>query len=166
MPADPGTEPSERADAELAAHAERLAAGVEAALPGWVERAVARRLGDWGGDVEPAVFERARGAGQAARDLIGPQLRELLRRDVDEQHTTPLEVVRGAVRFPTAVLAEAGLPPVARDELAERRMPGDVYDLAPAAWADVDDALAEPGLTWGAAKAYVVLARRRAEGRR
>ena len=31
---------------------------------------------------------------------------------------------------------------------------------------DLDPALHEPGLRWGAAKAHVVLARRRAEGRR
>ena len=36
-----------------------------------------------------------------------------------------------------------------------------VYDLAPANFADVDPALAEPGLLWGAAKAHVHLARHR-----
>ena len=158
MPADP--------EAELAEHAERLAAGVEAALPGWVERAVARRLREWGGAEPRPVLERAQRSGRAARDEIGPQLRAFLRQDVDGQRTTPLEIVRRAVRFPAAVLADAGVPPVVRDEVAERAIPDDVYDLAPGAWADVDDALTEPGLTWGAAKAYVVLARRRAEGRR
>ena len=162
MPADP--------DAELAEHAERLAAEVDARLPGWVERSVARRLAEAGDRVPPRTAERAgedahRG-GVAAREQIGPQLRALLRQDVDEQRTTPLEIVRRAVRFPTAVLAEAGVPPLARDEVAERTHPDDVYDLAPAAWGDVDPALADPGLTWGAAKAYVVLHRRRAEGRR
>ena len=93
-------------------------------------------------------------------------MRAFLGQDVDEQRTTPLQIVRRAVRFPTAVLADAGIPPVVRDEVAEARMPDDLYDLVPGAWADVDDALTEPGLTWGAAKAYVVLARRRAEGRR
>jgi hypothetical protein len=41
-----------------------------------------------------------------------------------------------------------------------------VYDLTPASFADVDPALHEPGLVWGAAKAHVHLARRRREGRR
>ena len=139
---------------------------VEDALPGWVERSVARRLTADGGTVPPELAEQARRSGRAARDEVGPQLRALLRQDVDEQRTTPLEIVRRAVRFPAAVLAGAGVAPVARDEVAERVLPDDVYDLAPAAWADVDAALADPGLTWGAAKAFVVLARRRAEGRR
>jgi hypothetical protein len=168
MPADPEAEPVEGrlAEVRLAEHAETLADGVEAALPGWVERSVARRLRDWRGDVPPAFLEQARRSGRAARDEIGPQLRAFLGQDVDEQRTTPLEIVRRAVRFPTAVLAGAGIPPVVRDEVAEARMPDDLYDLVPGAWADVDDALTEAGLTWGAAKAYVVLARRRAEGRR
>jgi hypothetical protein len=67
---------------------------------------------------------------------------------------------------PTQVLAEAGVPPVERDEHAARLFPDDRYDLAPATFSDLDEALHEPGLVWGAAKAHVVLARRRREGRR
>jgi hypothetical protein len=70
-------------------------------------------------------------------------------------------VLRAAVRHPTAVLAEAGVPEVVRDRFAEETFPADVYDLSPAAFADIDPALAEPGLVWGAAKAHVVLTRRR-----
>jgi len=70
------------------------------------------------------------------------------------------------VVHPTAVLAAAGVPTVRRDRVAERLLPDDVYDLAPAAFADVAPELHEPGLVWGAAKAHVVLARRRREGRR
>jgi hypothetical protein len=44
--------------------------------------------------------------------------------------------------------------------------PADVYALVPATLADLDPELAQPALTWGAAKAHVILARRRAEGRR
>ena len=64
------------------------------------------------------------------------------------------------------VLADAGVPPIVRDEFEERAFPDDVYGLAPASFADLDPALREPGLVWGAAKAHVVLARRRAEGLR
>jgi hypothetical protein len=85
---------------------------------------------------------------------------------VDQQATGPLALLREAVRYPTAVLADAGVPPVVRDEFAVRAFPDDAYGLAPAAFADVDPSLHEPGLVWGAAKAHVVLARRRAEGRR
>jgi putative CocE/NonD family hydrolase len=44
--------------------------------------------------------------------------------------------------------------------------PDDAYDLGPASFADIDPSLHEPGLMWGAAKAHVHLARRRAEGLR
>jgi hypothetical protein len=33
--------------------------------------------------------------------------------------------------------------------------PDDDYGLTPASFADIDPALAEPGLAWGAAKAWV-----------
>jgi hypothetical protein len=59
------------------------------------------------------------------------------------------------------VLRAAGVPPVRRDEFAEHAFPDDVYDLAPASFADVDPSLHEPGLVWGAAKAHVHLSRRR-----
>ena len=75
-------------------------------------------------------------------------------------------MVRRAVVYPTAVLRGAGVPPVVRDADAEARFPDDDYDLTPAAFADLDPSLHEPGLVWGAAKAHVHLARRRAEGRR
>jgi hypothetical protein len=153
-------------EAELRRHADRLADAVEARLPAWVERAVHQRVARWAGNVAPALAEEARHAGMAARAEVGPRLRALLARDVDEQRTTPLEVVRSAVSFPGAVLAAAGVPTVGRDELAELAFPDDVYDLVPARWGDIDESLTEPGLNWGAAKAFVVLNRRRAEGRR
>ena len=55
---------------------------------------------------------------------------------------------------------------MARDEVAVRQFPDDVYDLVPASFAEVDPELHEPGLVWGAAKAHVHLARRRSEGAR
>ena len=48
---------------------------------------------------------------------------------------------------------------MARDDQQVHLFPDDDYDLAPANFADVDPSLAEPGLTWGAAKAYVHLQR-------
>ncbi|MEZ5138517.1 MAG: hypothetical protein R2711_07040 [Acidimicrobiales bacterium] len=89
-------------------------------------------------------------------------MRALLAADVDAQAQGPLALVREAVRHPTAVLAAAGVGPVVRDEFDERAFPDDVYGLAPAAFADLDPALGELGLVWGAAKAHVVLRRRRA----
>ena len=154
-------------DAALREHATRLADGIEAALPGWVEHVVALRWEQWRGERVPdGVARQARSAGLRARAEVGPRVRALLLTDVDEQATGPLAIVREAVVHPTQVLASAGMPEVERDVHAARLFPHDVYDLAPAAFADLDPALHEPGLVWGAAKAHVVLSRRRAEGRR
>ena len=105
-------------------------------------------------------------AGRRAAVDVGGQVRALLEQDVDEQATGPLAIVRTAVRYPTEVLQAAGVPPTVRDEFAERAFPDDRYGLAPAAFADLDPALHEPGIVWGAAKVHVVLARRKAEGSR
>jgi hypothetical protein len=153
-------------EAALAAHAAALADAVDAALPAWVDRSVRRLLAAAGRDGDPAVLEEAAEAGRRARDDVGGAVRRLLATDVDAQPTGPLAVIRGAVRYPTEVLRRAGVPPVVRDEFAERSFPDDVYDLSPATWADLDPALHDLGMTWGAAKAWVVLARRRAEGKR
>ena len=156
-------------DAALRAYADELADAVELALPGWVVREVERVLLAWqdaSHPVDPNVLAAAAEAGRVAVAEVGPALRALLADDIDRQRANPLMLLRGAVRYPTAVLRSAGVPPVVRDELDERLFPDDVYGLAPASFADVDAALHEPGIAWGAAKAHVHLARRRAEGRR
>ncbi len=57
------------------------------------------------------------------------------------------------------MLRTAGVPPVVRDTQAEAQFPDDDYDLTPTKFADLDPALHEPSLAWGAAKAFVVKAR-------
>lgn len=145
--------------ARLASVAAALADAVEAALPGWVERSVERFAG-------PALRDEAAAAGRAAAREIGAELRRLLTTDVDDQRSNPLALLRRAVAYPTRVLADAGVPPVERADFERRAFPDDLYDLSPATWSDIDPALQEPGIVWGAAKAHVVLARRRREGRR
>jgi hypothetical protein len=159
-PANPTDDP---ADARaLRGYADGLLAAVVAALPGWVERSVVDRHGQWAGTAPPAtVRDDARYAGEDAVASVEPALRALLSLDVDEQRTNPLAIIRVAVRHPTAVLRAAGVPPVERDAHAERLFPEDVYDLSPAAFADIDESVHEPGLLWGAAKAHVILRRRR-----
>jgi len=145
-------------------HAAALADGIEAALPGWVERSVERVLGAWGGDIDwDRTRAEARAAGERARDEVMPRIRELLAADIDQQRGNPLAMVRGAVRYPTAVLRDAGVPAVVRDEHQERLLPDDVYDLAPANFADLDPGLAEVGTAWGAAKAFEHLQRHKAD---
>jgi hypothetical protein len=142
-------------------HAEALAVAVDRVLAGWVERSVARIMVAYQGSVPADVRAGAADAGRAARAEVGVELRELLARDIDDQRTNPLAVLRGAVRFPTAVLRAAGVPPVVRDDFAERAFPDDIYDLSPATWRDVDESLHEPGIVWGAWKAGEHLRRRR-----
>jgi hypothetical protein len=158
--------PSAEDVAALARYAAALADGVEAALPGWVAQCVAAALARAHRGFEDDARAAAAAAGRQAAIDIGPRVRALLALDVDEQPTGPLAVIRTAVRYPTDVLRAEGVAPVARDEFAVATFPDDVYDLAPASFADLDPALHEPGLVWGAAKAHVVLRRRRAEGRR
>lgn len=151
----------------LVRYATALADGIESALPGWTVRCVTQRWREAGGGAhDDDLVDRAVRAGERCRDEVAPRVRELLLRDLDDQTTTPLALLRSAVHHPTQVLVDAGVPPVDRDEFSVRAFPDDRYALAPATFADLDESLAEPGLMWGAAKAHVHLARRRAEGRR
>jgi hypothetical protein len=155
------------ADAEaLARYAAALADRIDEAIPSWIDRSVRRVLADQGIAVDEVVAERIRDAGRAAGESGGRRVRALLATDIDAQAENPLAVLRWLVPHATAVLASAGAQPVPRDEFSVRHFPDDVYDLTPASFADVDPALHEPGLVWGAAKAHVHLARRRREGRR
>lgn len=159
----PAQAPDDPADvAALADHAAALITALDATVAGWVQRVVAERWRSWRGEDLPAeLLVAARQAGEDARAEVVPALRVLLATDVEQQRTNPLSVLRAAVRHPTAVLAAAGMPEVQRDAQAERFFPDDVYDLSPAAFADIDPSVHEPGLRWGAAKAHVVLRRHR-----
>ncbi len=161
-------ERTEAADvAALATYAGALADAVGPAVQRWVERVVVDRYETWSGAPLSVELRRAAEAAAAsARADVEPAVAALLRCDVDDQQGNPLALIRSAVHHPTAVLALAGVPDVERDEFAVRAFPGDRYDLSPASFDDVDPALREPGLVWGAAKAHVILARRRREGKR
>jgi hypothetical protein len=145
---------------------DELAAALDDAVGPWVERGVVRVITAARGEVPPAVRDAAHAAGERAQAEVGAELRALLALDVDQQGTNPLAILRAAVRYPTAVLRDAGVPPVRRDEFKVHAFPDDVYDLAPATWKDVDESLQELGLIWGAWKAKTVLDRRRSEGKR
>ena len=151
----------------LARYAGALADGVQAALPGWVERSVERVHVEKLLRRPPAdVRDAARRAGLDAATDVGGRVHALLALDIEEQRTGPLALIRQAVPYPTEVLRAAGVEPVARDDFAARQFPDDVYDLAPASFGELDPDLQEIGLVWGAAKAHVHLARRRADGQR
>ena len=135
-----------------------LAAAVDRVLPGWVVRNVRRFRNDL--DVEAAA------AGDEARREIGARLRRLLETDLDQQRSNPLAILRTATRYPTQVLAAAGVLRVVREPFAVEAFPEDIYNLSPATWSDIDPALADYGIAWSAWKAHEFLRRRRAEGKR
>lgn len=136
-------------------YADALSDAVDQALPGWVQRSVLSRIPDAG----PEVTEAAREAGRRAQQEVGGELRRLLSADVDEQWTNPLALLRSAVRYPTEVLRAAGVAPVEREDFNRDRFPDDDYGLTPATWSDIDPALVDPGIAWGAAKAFTFKAR-------
>jgi len=156
MAADPTQD-----DAAFAEYGAALADAVDQVVGEWVVRCVVGRCTDAGIPVTDSVRAHAAAAGEACRAQVVPELRSLLSRDLDDQHGTPLGLLRDAGRFPTQVLADLGVPHVRRDEFDERADPDDVYALAPAAFADVDESLTGPGIAWGAAKAHVHMSRHR-----
>jgi hypothetical protein len=151
-------------DAALADAGRALAEAVEAALLGWVTTSVCRLLEAWRGTADAATLDRAAEAGRRAAAEVGPELHRLLASEVDRQWANPLAVVRQAVRFPTAVLVATGVPAVVRDDYDEAHFPDDVYGLTPRTFADVDPALHDPAIVWGAAKARASMARHRSRG--
>jgi hypothetical protein len=135
-------------------YAQAMADGISAYLPTWVVGCVHRIVMAWSGSVPPEVALAAEVAAELAQADVGHAITELLASDVDDQVTTPLALLRGAVVYPTEVLRQCGVPPVERDRFAEAAFPGDDYDLSPSSLADIDPALAELGIAWGAAKAF------------
>lgn len=165
------TPPSESSapnpDAELlAACGDALVEVARVAVPNWVTRTLEAHLSSAGVDTSGGAWnERIEAASEATGTEVLTRLRALLARDLDDQRMTPLQILREATGHASQVLREAGVAPSVRDEWERRAFPDDDYRLAPASLIDVDEALHEPGLLWGAAKAHAVLARRRAEGR-
>jgi hypothetical protein len=140
-------------------HATALYESVIAAVPGWIERSVARVVAVTGTGPDPDLDAAAVAAGARVQAEVGVALKTLLAADIDAQGTTPLSILRAAVGPATEVLRAAAVPPLPRDESRQRLFPDDIYDLSPAALGDVDPALAEVGLIWGAHKAMAHLQR-------
>ena len=136
-------------------YARALADGIEAALPGWVIRCVERVMAGRPGGMTPDT-RRAAGGGRVGcpgyrrAPPSGPSSRPTSTSSAPPRSA----FLRQAVRYPTEVLQEAGVAPVRRDPFAERAFPDDLYDLSPASLADVDPALTDLGIRWGAAKAF------------
>jgi hypothetical protein len=130
----------------------RLGETVRAALPSWVERVLRSYGRDLDDDEVAATVSEV--VDRACSDLD-----RLLATDSDEQRTTPLQVVRSAMVPAGDLLADAGVEVPRRDPMEARIDPRDVYGLGPRTWADLGEEVAEAGLRWGAAKAFVHLRR-------
>ncbi len=158
MTADP--EGPDELRAAMRAAARELVRGAERLIPAWAVGRVEHILVAWdrldAGEVRLAR-ERAVTAGAEAARRVADELRALFDHDVVEQAATPLQIVRSAIREPTAVLVSFGIPPVARDPFDERAHPDDHYDLVPRSLADLGDPdLGAQLLVWGMAKAKLL----------
>lgn len=147
-------------DVQLTGPPADLLAAATDCTAGWLVRIVTERASSAGIDVDIAAVSDM--ASEVADGVLA-DLGAFLSTDVDQQRTNPLTIFRQAVGTPTAVLAALGAPMIHRDPFVVERFPEDVYGLSPAVWADIDPAMHEPGLMWGAWKAMTVLQRRRGD---
>ena len=146
----------------IAGYATALTEAVTSALPDWVERSVQLRCHE--NNLADADPQQVTEAGRAAAEDIGCRLEQQLTLDIDDQWTTPLTIIRSAIKYPTEILSALGCPPTIRDDFAQRANPGDLYDLTPASFADLGPEVHGHGIAWGAAKAHIHLRRRKGEG--
>ena len=139
-------EPGGETAVDMVAVGRVLADAVEAALPGWVER----NLRDRGAFSDAVVADVT----TAVIETVMPRLRDLVATDVDLQRSTPLTIVRLAVGPITDALRQADVAATSRDPYDAAAFPDDRYGLTPRGWSDMTDALGEPALRWGVAKAF------------
>ncbi len=142
--------------AQLAGYASALADSLDRHVPEWIRLILGQRAGAVDGSELGAVAERI-AAGPGAEVLT--EVRRLLETDIDQQWSSPLEIVRRLVPVLSEELRAMGAEPVARDARTIEISPDDDYRLTPATFAEIHADLHEPGLAWGAAKAHVHLKR-------
>ncbi len=152
---DPAAEPAELA--KLAEYTEALLTALNDALAPWFVAAGQHRYPT---PVDKRATLELTAEAEAFATSTMDELTTLLRSDIDAQHTGPLDVIRRqAVQRLTPLLDLAGAPRPTRDQMDQRINPNDEFAVAPATWADFGPAVAETGLAWGAAKAFVHLRR-------
>lgn len=143
---------TESGDADIEPYATALADALVAAIPDWMQRAIAARAADI------AATEVTAAAAAAVAD-VEPDLRSLLATDIDAQATTPLAIARRVVPHAAEVLRTAGVVAAGRDDHARSLHPDDEYDLTPGGFIDFGDDVQAAGIAWGAAKAHIHMRR-------
>ncbi|MCJ7755083.1 MAG: hypothetical protein MUP13_11020, partial [Thermoanaerobaculales bacterium] len=125
--------------------AQDLLTGFASAYSAYVEERIAEQALE-----RPSSLDGALAEGEA---WLAVTLEAVLALPFDQQERGPLEVFQEAMRFPTGVLAAAGVQKVGRDPGAVAALPGDVYNLAPASSRQLGEGAWKAHLAWGAAKA-------------
>lgn len=154
------------AERQLNIFAQQLLETLRRDLRPWLGDAVTQRVdsaryvpGPAQADALAAVIDTA------VRDATN-RLEVLLGTDIDAQRSTPLAEIRTAVAPVTRTLLDLGFAPHAPAESPPSGLADDVFGFGPASLAEISPDAHERGLEWGAAKAFVHLARRRREGQR
>lgn len=152
-------------DDGLSEYSQTLLDACVAAIPEWITNRIQHVCLVSGGIVPEIVTTKVAGVAHATQAQVQIDLMALLSVDVDAQRTNPLQVLRGSTLMATALLIEAGIPPVRRDEFEVRSMPDDMFALGPLTWRDLGDDVHDAGIQWGAWKAAMIISRRRDEGK-
>ena len=152
-------------DDGLSEYSQTLLDACVAAIPQWITNRIQHVCLVSGGIVPEIVTTKVAGVAHATQAQVQIDLMALLSVDVDAQRTNPLQVLRGSTLMATALLIEAGIPPVRRDEFEVRSMPDDMFALGPLTWRDLGDDVHDAGIEWGAWKAAMIISRRRDEGK-
>jgi hypothetical protein len=142
--------------------AARLVDGVERLGAAWVVARVTGIVDAWG-RLDPAArvhtLAAAQAAGEAAAARVAAELRTFFATDVSEQRTTPLAIIKSLRVEATAVLRDAGIPEVERDEFETRAFPDDVYAIVLKSPVELgDEELGGALLAWGMGKANALRA--------
>ncbi|MFW2380962.1 MAG: hypothetical protein ACN4GZ_04315 [Acidimicrobiales bacterium] len=142
--------------AVLVEHTVALRDAMVKLVPQWVENVVLARAPA----PDAANTRDAVGRLQTeARNVTIPNLTSLFDTDIDEQPSSPLEIVRTLVPSITQELHKLHAPTVPRDQHRMEMLADDAYAVTPATFSDIDESLHPLGLAWGAAKAHVHLRR-------
>lgn len=152
-------------DGQLSEYSQMLFDACVAAIPEWITNRIQHVCLMSGGIIPEIVTTKVADVALATQAQVQIDLMALLSVDVDAQRTNPLQVLRGSTLKATALLVEAGIPPVRRDEFEVRSMPNDMFSLGPLTWRDLGDDVHDAGIQWGAWKAAMIISRRRDEGK-